>query len=151
MSKVKITNHLNRDDYWMGMAFFVTAGSNNSIPQGAVLLGSNSELLSIAYSGFQKVSDIPAEINALLSAKVSSQGGTLYLTHTPDYNSALAIAAACVKRLVYFSDEKIENRCLDTLRSAHIQLEEFQGNLNWMRDYIKTLDTLEIFNGQNDK
>lgn len=158
MSKVKkkVREQLDRDDYWMGMAFLIAAGSKNYVrQQGAVLVGLNSELLCMACDGLVKVPDGDhsphAEINTLLGAKTPTQGGTLYITHTPCYYCALAIAAAAIKRVVYFPTKKIDDNSLDAFRVAYVQPEEFRGNLNWMRDYMKTLDMLEIFDGQSDK
>lgn len=158
MSKVKkkLRDQLDRDDYWMGMAFLVAAGSKNyTRQQGAVLVGSNSEALSLACDGLPRATDGDhsphAEINSLLAARTSVHGGILYVTHTPCYHCVLAIAAAGLKRVVYFPTRKLDDNSADALRAAYVQFEEFPGNLNWMRDYMKTLDALEIFDGQSDK
>jgi len=151
----KKTEQLDRDDYWMGMAFLVAAGSKNPVrQQGAVLVGVNSEFINMACDGLLKQNGVHcphAEINVLLNAKSSSQGGTIYITNTPCYHCALAMSAALIKRVVYFSTEKIDDNSLNALQSGCVQAVRFQGNLNWMRDYMKVLNMMEIFDDQRDK
>lgn len=149
-AKKKIRDQIDRDDYWMGVAFIFAAGSRNyNRQQAAILLGSNLELLSMACDGLQKATDGDhsphAELNSLLNARVPTSGGTLYITHTPCYHCAVAISAASIKRVIYFPTKKIEDNSLEAFRAAYVQPEEFRGNLNWMRDHIKTLDAMEIF------
>lgn len=161
MNKVrkKVRDQLERDDFWMGMAFLVAANSQNTRQQGAVLLAANGDLLTVTHDGILQQNLKPAdsahfpsaEINALLTVKSSAHGGTLYLTHTPGYPSVLAITAAFIKRLVYFPTKKMDENSLEALRAAYVQGDEFSGNLNWMRDYMKALDMLGIFESQSDK
>ena len=143
MNKNQKESAISRDDYWIGMAFMIAAGSKN-LQQGAVIIGPSSELLSMACDGFPKNQDskhtVPAEINAMFGSGSLLQNGTIYLTHTPCYNSCLAILAASIKRIVYFHTTPLDKNCSDVIRSTYAQIEEFHGNLNWMRDYLQTLD-----------
>ena len=140
------------DDYWIAMAFMIAASSKN-LHQGAVIIGPSSELLSMACDGLPKTIQnlnqnqnhhtIPAEINAIFKSSSLLQNGIIYLTHTPCYNSCLVILAASIKRIVYFPTTHLDKNCSEVMRCSYAQIEEFHGNLNWMRDYIQTLD---IFN-----
>jgi deoxycytidylate deaminase len=138
-------DQLNRDDYWMGLAFMVAAGKPDS--SGAIIVGVNSELLAAACDGMPRVQEtnhiIPAEMNVLFNC--NTQNSTIYLTHTPSYQSCLLLIAANVKRIVYFSTGAIEDKCLDAMVHTFTKSEEYRGNLNWMRDYLKSLEMLEIF------
>lgn len=133
---------LPRDDFWMGMAFVYSAGSNHP-NQGAVIVGVTGDLITMAYDGIPKSFDekhtIHAELSALLNAKVPLLGGCLYLTHPPCYLCSTAIAASGIKRVVYCPTKPLEENSEDVLRSCYVQCEEFKGNLHWMRDYVKSL------------
>ena len=88
---------------------------------------------------------VHAELNAVFNSKPIPQGSTIYITHTPSYYSILAILSANIKRIVYFSTKKLDDNAQDAIRSAYAHVEEFKGNLNWMRDHIKLLESLGIF------
>ena len=136
---------LNRDDYWMGMAFMLAAGSPSSRQQGCIIVGLNNEPVGMAHDGSPKTMQqecehvVHAETNALFNAKLPLAGGTAYVTHTPCYHCVLSLAAANIKRIVYFQTKPLDPDTLDAMRCAYGQIDEFRGNLNWMRDYIKTL------------
>lgn len=83
---------------------------------------------------------IHSEMNALLSCKTPINGGVVYLTHTPCYSCSLGLLASNIKRVVYFPTKKIDENTLNAFQTAYAQAEEFKGNLNWMRDYMKSLD-----------
>lgn len=132
------------DDYWMGLAFMVAAGSTSMRQQGCVLVGTNNNLITVACDGSpsnMQDSDhiVHAETNALL--KISPQlGGTAYLTHTPCYNCCLNLLTANFKRIIYNSTKTIDPNTLNAAQTAYGRLEEYKGNLNWMRDYLASLD-----------
>lgn len=157
-NKFRKKSRLESDDFWMGVAFFVAVNSQNRHQQGAILIDTYGNPIAVSHNGFVQNSNVAesthfpsAEINALLTVKSSARDGTLYLTHTPCYQSVLMIIAACVKRLVYFSTKKMDANSLEALQSACVEDEEFSGNLNWMRDYMKTLDMLGVFSGNQKK
>ena len=82
---------------------------------------------------------IHAEMNALFACH-SWGGGTAYITCTPCYSCVVNLISANIKRIIYFSTEEIDPAALDAVKCEYGQIEKFKGNLNWMRDYINTLD-----------
>jgi len=147
MNKVRrrFKETVNRDDYWMAMAFMLSAGSSSNRPQGCIIVGTNNEPLAMACDGSPRSmqdSDhvVHAEMNAIFNCKGPIPGGTAYLTHTPCYHCALNLIGANIKRIVYFPTKSIDPDTLDAVRCAYAQSDEFKGNLNWMRDYLKTLN-----------
>lgn len=142
---------LNRDDYWMGMALFYAAGSRTAgRQQGAVIVGANFEPLGWGMDGPPKCMPdcehvLHAEMNALFNAKIPAAGGSIYITHSPCYDCTLAILAANIKRIIYLANRPLDSAALDAVRNAYAQIDEFRGNLYWMRDHLMTLDTLGIF------
>lgn len=148
---------IDRDDYWLGLAFLIAAASKNpDEKQGAVVVSPANEALSLACDGsptsMQDSSHfVNAELNALFGVKVPIKDTTLYLTHTPCYQSCLAALAAGVKRIVYFKTDELTEDSVDAAKDGYLQLETFRGNLNWVRDYVKSLELLEIFDVKRDK
>ena len=141
----RLREPLHRDDYWMGMAFMLAAGSSSMRQQGCVIIGMNNEPVGIAHDGSPKTMQdsehvVHAETNALFNCKLPLAGGTAFVTHTPCYHCVLNLVAANIKRIVYFQTKPLDQDTLDAVRSAYGQIDEFRGNLNWMRDYLRGLN-----------
>lgn len=140
-----------RDDYWMGQAFWVAAGSRNmGRQQGAIIVTSQNDFVTQAFDCSPR--SMPddghfrhAETVAIFNAGRPLHGCTIYQTHTPCYECLMNIISSGIKRVVYFSTKQIEDISLDAAHSGYIQLEEYQGNLNWMRDYVKLLQDSGVF------
>lgn len=136
---------VNNDDYWMGMAFMLAAASNSDRPQGCIIVNSNNESIGMACDGSPKsMKDnthvVHAEMNAIFNCKQPISGGTAYVTHTPCYHCIMSLIGANIKRIVYFSTNVIDRDAVNAIGCSYVHLEEFNGNLNWMRDYLKVLD-----------
>ena len=151
MIKRRFRETINKDDYWLGLAFMVAAGSSNN-RQGCILVGANNEPITFAFDGSLNTQGnnspkneehpIHAELKSVLSS--SASGGTAYITHTPCYNCVMALLSCGIRRIIYFSTKTLDSKSTDAVYCAYGQIEEFKGNLNWMRDYIGSLS--EIFN-----
>jgi tRNA(Arg) A34 adenosine deaminase TadA len=130
---------LNRDDYWMAVAFVMAAGSTGKI-NSCLVVGSNGELLSSACENTSRNSKYTFNpvISALFNCK-NAVGSTVYVTCTPCYESFMALINANVKKIVYFSTKSLEEDVLDAAKGCTL-IEEFKGNLNWVRDYFKYAD-----------
>lgn len=142
MSK-KITND---NDYWMGMAFFISAKSLNEDQeekQGAVIVTQDYSLVHMSCDQSLNNHFIHAELNTLMEASTENSN-IMYVTHTPCYSCLLAIFAAGIKHIIYFPTKSLDEKSLDLIHQLQhrggFKVEEFKGNLNWMRDYLKTLD-----------
>lgn len=148
---------IDRDDYWLGLAFLIAAASKNpDDKQGAIIVSPANEALSLACDGspsFMQDSShfVHAELNALFGAKTTAKDGTLYITHTPCYQCCLAAIAAGIKKIIYYNTEEISSDALDATKEGYLHTEPFHGNLNWVRDYVKSLEMLEIFDVKRDK
>lgn len=128
---------VGRDDYWMALAFVLLANSTSN--HSCVIVGENNELLCVGHDKTIQNSNyvVFAEINAIFNCKQSVSGGTAYLTHVPCYNRIIPLIGANIKKIVYFPEKNIDSIKCDFVKSNS---EEFKGNLNWIRDYLKTLD-----------
>ena len=147
MIKNNFRETIHKDDYWLGMAFMSAAGSTSNNRQGCVLVDSNNDLINLSFDGHlgQQLNSqhtIHAEMNTLLSS-ASISGGTAYITYTPCYNCIVAILQCGIRRIIYFPTKALDSKISDAVYCAYGQIEEFKGNLNWMRDYINTID---VFN-----
>jgi dCMP deaminase len=161
-----------RDDRYMGKAFWVLAASKDPSTQvGAVIVGANNRPISDGYNGppeefndneldWDRPAKYPyimhAEINAIRHAEGRKMAGaTMYITAAPCTACMLDIVAAKIKRVVYFpfqggkgsmlADPKAWETTLDMAKRANIVLEEYKGNLNWMRDHMERLRQLGVF------
>lgn len=145
-NKKHFDDTLNRDDFWMGMAFNISAGSKHR-RQGAVIVTTAGELVTMAYDGLPRsLSEdhtIHAELKSILQAKSSLFGCTLYVTHPPCYHCSAAVVGAEIRRLVYFPMKLLDPQAADILRVGLVQAEEYRGNLNWMRDYLMSLEIFQ--------
>ena len=148
MIKRRFRETINKDDYWLGMAIIGAAGSPSNNRQGCVLVDSNNNLINLSFDGYldQQLNSqnhpVHAEMNSIFSASISN-GGTAYITNTPCYNCVVALLSCGIRRIVYFPTKTLDSKVSDAVYSAYGQIEEFKGNLNWMRDYINTID---VFN-----
>lgn len=149
--KKLIRESVPKDDYWMGLAFVVAAASRSSGRcQGAVILSANHDFYSLGCESPPKQSQecehfIHAEMQALHAAKFPLAGGLIYLTHTPCYDCLCNVVAAGIKRVVYYPSRAADELTTDLAKTSYIQFEEFAGNLNWLRDYLKVLEGNGIF------
>jgi deoxycytidylate deaminase len=149
--KKVVREYLNRDDYFMGMAFMVAGASRSLNRQGAVITAASHEMIAAACDGTPKpiASDnqhfLHAEINTLILAQPPIAGGTMYVTHTPCYGCVMQILAAGIRRIVYFPTKTPDPDAVDATHSAYSQLEPYKGNLNWIRDYLRSMEENGIF------
>lgn len=164
----------DRDSYYMGMAFWIASKSKDPRTQiGAYIINDENEPLGTGYNGPPQ--DIPddlinwdrpdkypfvhhAEDNAIRWAEkkgVSLKGATIYITAAPCKACMLDIARAKIKRVVFFKPKTDTGSMLASgeewaitqqiAQMAHITLEEFKGNLSWMRDRIAFMESIGVF------
>lgn len=148
--KKKFRELIPKEDYWVGMAFCFGAMSFYK-RQAAIIVDSHNLIsygLEIQPNGIFGESDhlLSSEIHAISNSKIDCQNSVIYLTHTPNYSSILNIVNAGIKRIVYFNTKKLCDDSLDLVKKANISMQEFRGNLNWMKDYMKILEDSGIFN-----
>jgi dCMP deaminase len=130
---------MNKHKYFMQIAHAAAERSKDpNTKVGAIIVGPNDEIVSTGYNGLpRKINDdqlfwgqkehfvIHAELNAILHAKQSVQGCTLYSTHHP--------CISCTKVLVQCGISTIYWTTMPDRERYNIDLAE------------KLLDEVEIF------
>lgn len=94
---------------------------------------------------------IHAESNAIKHAHGDLNGAIVYVTALPCNRCMLELVAVGVKRVVYLTQKKnidqkssIANQAgkektFEIARMGQVNIEEYKGNLNWMRDRLDWL------------
>lgn len=132
---------IKSDDYWMGLAFFISVGSE----QGCVIVGSQNNLLAHGCSSSPKNLPYPeyirtADKSVIQDNRIDFSNSIIYLTYTPSIKSIVEIVSANIKKIIYFKTEE-----LDKSIQTQVQISKFNGNLNWMRDHLVELKERGIF------
>lgn len=153
----KRKDYISWDEYFMGVASLSALRSKDPHTQvGACVASSKNKVLTMGYNGMPiGVSDdsMPwggepedgnplnskylyvchAEFNAILNARVSLDGSTIYVTLFPCNECAKAIIQSGIKEIVYCSDKyadtvstQASKRILDL---AGVKYRKFEGRL----------------------
>jgi dCMP deaminase len=162
----------NRDDKYMGLAFWMASFSKDPNTQmGAVIISKENFPLGWGYNGPPRgIKDteinwarpdkydyiIHAEENAIDHSSASLQGATLYVTGKPCKKCMLRIITTGIKKVVFFnhvvSDKgsmfkngEIGDKTDEIAKLGGVGLAQYRGNLNWMRDRIKMMELIGVF------
>lgn len=163
----------NRDDFYMGMAFWAAAKSKDPKTQiGALIVSSENIPMGWGYNGPpRQMNDaalnwdrpekydfiLHAEENAIQHSSGYLDGATIYVTGKPCKKCILKIVAHGIKRVVYYDLQKqADNSSMfandadlqkteEIANAGAVQMVKFGGNLNWMRDRIKLMETSGVF------
>jgi len=163
----------DRDTYYMGMSFWIASKSKDPKTQvGAYIVGVNNEPISFGYNGppskiidtnidWSRPNKYPfvhhAEDNAIWHGRNKDlEGATIYITARPCKACTLDIVRSCIKRIVYFSPKVVDSTSMtgddtewktstEIARLGSVILSEFEGNLNWMRDRTKWMESIGVF------
>lgn len=164
-------NTPSRDEYYMGLAFWIAAKSKDPSTQvGSIVISPDNEPLGTGYNGppaeindYDIDWDRPAkykfihhaEDNAIKFSREIPRNSTIYVTMLPCKSCMLDIARAKIKRVVYFDSKTKDgslvcnqeewDQSLEIATKAKILVEQFSGNLNWMRDWVKKLESMGVF------
>lgn len=161
-----------RDDYYMGMAFWIASKSKDPATQnGAVIVSASNRIIGTGYNGppasyndddldWSRPAKYPhiihAERNAIdyCTAPWELPGSVIYVTARPCRDCMPGIANAQIKKVVWFPMSHDPQSMVmqdvelidDIVRRSKIDFVEFKGNLNWMRDRLAyMIDKLNIF------
>ena len=131
----------------MGLAFMVAPGSLTNNRQACILVDLNNQLINMAFDGsdnFIKNDEHSshAEMNAILFAS-TIPAGVAYITYTPCYHCVKTLITCNINKIIYFPTKPLDSKITELVQNGHSWVEQFKGNLNWMRDYINTID---VFN-----
>lgn len=172
--KVAPRNVPPRDDFYMGLAFWLASKSKDPSTQcGAIVISKDNEPLGTGYNGPpRKIRDtdfswdrsekyskiIHAEKNAIWHSEDDTIGATLYVTAKPCSDCMIDIVKAEISRVIYFpytSDsgsmlrkDEIYEETENLAELGNVHLVRFTGNLNWMRDRMKWMESQGIFGEQ---
>lgn len=170
-SKIPPRRLPSKESRYMGMAMWIASFSKDPATQvGAVVISEQNEFVGWGYNGPPKKNkhDVEWEApekyywikhaveNALDYSLKSTQYCILYTTAIPCARCMLRVCDSGIKRVVYFpflshaksslhSNENDLPKIQEVAKSANIQLVEFTGNLNWMRDRILSMESMGIF------
>ena len=142
MKKINLPK-IDSFDYWMGLAFVMGARSPS---RNAALIVENFLLISSGVETPPPVSDSPntfisAEAMAIVNCKKDLSNATLYLTRTPDFNVATMIMAKIgLRKIIYFPTGELDRKASDLFSGFFGEIDEYKGNLNWIYDYLDSLD-----------
>lgn len=162
----------SRDDYYMGMAFWISRKSKDPHTQmGTYIVNQENKCMGIGYNGPPRCVDdnsinwdrpskynwvVHSEENAIINSCYDLNYCTLYVTGKPCKSCMLKIANAGITRVVYFpfkskdsksmfGDENAMDETDEIAKLTRVKLEVFSGNLNWMRDDLEKMINLGIF------
>jgi len=140
---------LKNDDYHIGIALLSSVKSKQ---RKIALFCDTSNIIYISsenrpkgISSDQDVFVLEPEIYLFTSLKIFDVSGILYLTYTPLFESLIILANSLVKKIVYIETEVINNEVEQLCLSANIDLQKYDGNLHWIKDYIFLIQQAEIF------
>ena len=164
---------VSADDYFMSMAFWTATRSKDPHRQeGAIIVGKDDRMLAaepnsapdpiksddFSWERVERLDYVERAIaNALWSAaSLITEDSRIYVTSFPCKRCMRAIVRAKLEKVIWFplhdrmdipmemSDKEVEAvKKLATL--SKIDLEEYKGNLNWMRDQISKFEKVGIF------
>jgi dCMP deaminase len=156
----------------MGLAFWVASFSKDPNTQmGAIIVSSNNYPLGYGYNGPPRGMDddsvdwsrpnkydyiIHAEANAIDHSLGALEDSTLYVTGKPCKSCMLRIATTGIEKVIYFpyyshdkasmfAESETNDKTDEIAKAAGVRLEAYDGNLNWMRDHIKSLVKQGVF------
>jgi len=134
---------------------------------GAQIVSKDNEPLGWGYNGPPKILnddeinwDRPekydwihhAEYNAIRYSKGDLEGATIYVIGCPCKKCMLDIIGEGIKRVVWFRQRTDgtsvvdpDPRSFEIARAAGVSVEEFTGNLHWMRDRMQQMEEMGVF------
>lgn len=161
----------DRESRYMGLAWTWAAASKDPSTQvGAVVISSENKPLGSGYNGPPKIIPddeinwtrpdkypfiVHAEVNAIDHCSEKPIGATLYVTGNPCPPCMLSIVKSGIIKVVYFpfradrtsmlarQDEWLETQ--EIAKKGKVELVQFKGNLNWMRDWNDFLYAKGVF------
>lgn len=153
MRKMKRTNYISWDQYFMGVAELSKLRSKDPNTQvGACLVNTDKRIIGIGYNGLpQMLSDdefpwtnngdfqetkypyvVHAEANAILNATQSLKGATCYVTLFPCHECTKLLIQSGVRELVYmenkYSDTPSHQAAIRMLEKSGVKIRQFGLN-----------------------
>jgi dCMP deaminase len=166
---------VNLDDYFMSLAFWTATRSRDPYRQeGAVIVNSSGHIISAEPNGIPeliKTDDfswervervdyveraIPNALWAADSSRLALEEPVMYVTSHPTKRCMRAIVRAKLEKVIWFPlhdkmglEAEMSTKEFDAAQKlstlSKITLEEYKGNLNWMRDQISKFEAIGLF------
>ncbi|MCK9458332.1 MAG: deaminase [Proteobacteria bacterium] len=160
-----------RDERYMGLAFCIAQlfSKDPHTQVASVIVGDENRPKGWGYNGPpQSIADdevdwsrpekydmiVHSEINAINHSFGSLKEATIYITAPPCPRCMLEIIAAGIDKIIYFNfradaGSSVNAEALakieEIAKKAGIQLTEFSGNLNCVKDAVADMDRIGIF------
>lgn len=148
MEKKKLRDCISPDEYWMALAFIAAAKSpkkhaallTNDL--GFIKISKDDELASSQKYDHHKY----PEFEILSNCSVPITNCSVYLTYTPDYSGLSFLISAGLRKIVYFKTDDLCEESQDLIQTyRYASVMPFDGNLNWIKDYLAVLEGSGIF------
>lgn len=148
MEKKKFRDCISADEYWMALAFIAAA---KSAKKHAALLTNEGGFIKISKDDSLATSQkydhhkYP-EFEILSNCSVPIPNCSVYLTYTPDYTGLSFLISAGLRKIVYFKTRDLCEESQDLIQTyRYASVMPFDGNLNWIKDYLVVLEGSGIF------
>jgi dCMP deaminase len=148
------------DDFYLAMAFFVSAKSKDpNVQHGAVIVDNKHRPVAIGINGVSKSaidhevdwseSNIMlghAEVNAIDCADREVENTVMYVTNFPCAKCMNRIAYRGIRKVVYgpqpspYVTQQDWNEVKEIVKGSRVVLERYTGNLNWYRDQMDWME-----------
>ena len=135
----KFNNRLEWDEYFMSVAYLITARSTCHRLQVGCVIVKDNRILSSGYNGFlpkaphksfvrnnHEQATVHAEQNAITDCAargVMVKGATAYITHYPCINCAKILAASGITKIKFHEDYKNDELVEKILENVNINIE----------------------------
>lgn len=147
MEKKKFRDCFSFDEYWMGIAFLLSAKSSSkhmmiAVENNQLVCTSRDDLICVSSQYNHSRSQ---EIDIIVGCK-NLPNCVVYSTFTPSYSMLSNFVTANLRRVIFYKTKELCEDSQDLISySRAITLTPFAGNLNWMRDYMPILESSGIF------
>lgn len=134
---------IDRHDYWMAMACLFASRA----PTGHAALVVEFDGNLIAASDNKPIAPeypvVPCEFTAIMNCTGQLQTATLYSTRPPSPAVIeLAVAKQGLRKIVFLPDDTDLVLPDNFKNGIYFEVIKFEGNLNWIRDYVDSFDYL---------
>lgn len=134
---------IDKHDYWMAMCCLFASRSPTC--HSALIVEFDGNLVSVS-DNRPPVPDhplVPSEFTAILNCNSTLQTATLYTTRPPNPAVVeLAVAKQGLRKMVFLSDGTDLVLPDNFKNGIYFEVIKFEGNLNWIRDYVDSFDYL---------
>jgi hypothetical protein len=135
-------DRLDKNDFWMGMAFMF--GARSKCGYAALLVDGNTlidySIHDISQYKQEAQTTVPPEISLIVNCKKKFDFATLYVTKTIDVSAAYAIIANTgIKKVIYYPSKPLAEDVKKLFLGIYTEIVKYEGNLYWLQDYASSI------------